>query len=425
MYLAKYLISFLLLPSLTYAQYKNVKVNTVENRPNEVTIAINPLNNLNLTAGANIDNYYWSTDGGNSWSNGTIKSEDYGVWGDPCVIFDYLGNSYYFHLARPSPQQWLDRIVCHRSTNGGISWEEPGTYTGLNPPRHQDKDWACADFLRKNNIYVTWTQFDRYGSKDPEDKSNIYFSRSTNNGVSWNEAIRINEKSGDCRDSANTVEGAVPCVGPKGEIYTAWSGPEGIVFQKSINTGTTWLANDIFVDEQVKGWDYDVDGIYRCNGMPITGCDISGSPYRGTIYINFSDRRNGDDDVDIFLVKSSDGGNTWNKVIRVNDDPVGNKKQQFMSWMSVDPVSGAINILFYDRRSYNDLQTDVYLARSTDGGESFKNIKISENPFVPSKKIFFGDYIGISSYNDFVACIWQRLEDKKISVMYCGIDFKK
>jgi hypothetical protein len=157
--------------------------------------------------------------------------------------------------------------------------------------------------------------------------------------------------------------------------------------------------------------------------LPVTCCDISNSPYRGNIYINFSDATNGDNDIDVFMVKSTDGGNSWSAPQRINQDPVGNKKQQFMSWMHVDPVTGAINIIWFDRRDYTDTQTDVYLARSTDGGSTFAEYKISETPFVPDKSIFFGDYINVMSYNNFSACIWQRMDSRVLSVWFCGKEF--
>src|SRR5206468_2662427 len=142
---------------------------------------------------------------------------------------------------------------------------------------------------------------------------------------------------------------------------------------------------------------------------------------KGNIYINWSDQRHGKKDTDIFLVMSSDGGETWSKPIRVNDDKIGNDKQQFMSWMSVDPVSGFVYVLFYDRRNHDDNSTDVYLAVSTNGGQSFKNMKISRSPFVPVAAIFFGDYIGVSAYDNFAACIWQRIDESKLSIMFCGV----
>ncbi len=197
---------------------------------------------------------------------------------------------------------------------------------GLNGTKAQDKEWGTID-RNNGNIYVTWTQFDDYGSSNPNHRTNIMFSKSTDSGATWSPAKRINEVDGDCIDSGNTVEGAVPTVGPNGEIYVSWAGPLGIVFDKSYDEGETWLDNDIFVSDFPGGWAFDIPGIYRCNGMPVTVCDVSGGPNHGTIYINWSDQRNGIDDTDVWLVKSTDGGETWSERKRVNDDPPG--KQQF------------------------------------------------------------------------------------------------
>ncbi|MBE2226130.1 MAG: exo-alpha-sialidase [Ignavibacteria bacterium] len=420
------ILIFLIVPSVVFSQFKNIKVNSISNSPNEVSIAINPKHPNNIIAGANLNNYYYSFDRGNTWVNKEITDMQNGVWGDPVLIFDVNGSAYFFHLSRPSNPQWIDRIVCQRSTDGGMTYENPGTYMGLNPPKKQDKPWACVDFTDskwRNNIYVTWTQFDAYDSHNPKDESNIHFSFSSNSGKSWSEALRINQISGDCVDSSNTTEGAVPCVGPNGEIYVSWSAHDKLYFDRSTDGGESWLENDIVAGSQYGGWVYDIEGIFRCNGLPITQCDISNSPYKGTIYINYSDRRNGENDVDIFMIKSADGGNTWSGAIRINDDPVGNGKQQFMSWMSVDPLTGSINIIYYDRRNHSDLNTDVYLARSTDGGETFLNTRISEEPFVPVKSVFFGDYIGVNSLNDFTACAWQRFDKGKLSIIYAGNQF--
>lgn len=417
------ILVLLILPSIAVSQYKNIKVNSINNNPEEVSIAINPRHPNNLVAGANINNYYYSFDGGVTWVNKEISDSKNGVWGDPVLIFDNNGAAYFFHLSRPSNSQWIDRIVCQKSTDGGMTYEDPGTYMGLNPPKKQDKPWACVDNTEskwRNNIYVTWTQFDAYDSHRPEDLSNILFSFSSDAGGSWSNALRINKISGDCVDSSNTTEGAVPCVGPNGEIFVSWSAHDKLYFDRSLDGGATWLDDDIVAGSQYGGWVYDIEGIFRCNGLPITQCDISNSPHKGTIYINYSDKTNGEKDVDIFVIKSTDAGNTWSSPIRVNDDPVGNGKQQFMSWMSVDPITGSVNIIYYDRRNYDDSSTDVYLARSTDGGTTFENVRISESPFTPVKSVFFGDYIGVNTYNDFTACIWQRLDKGKLSVIYAG-----
>ena len=401
------------------AQYKNVLVSD-EYYPEETSIYINPKNTKQIIAGANLNSFYFSFDGGNTWTRNPMNST-LGVYGDPCLVIDTNGYYYFFHLSYPSNETWLDQIVCQRSTNNGLSWNN-GSGIGKNDPKQQDKEWAIIN-PQNNDIYVTWTQFDSYGSTNPERKSNIMFSKSSDAGITWSTAMQINEIPGNCIDSDSTVEGAVPAVGPAGEIYTAWAGPAGLVFDRSLDGGQTWLDEDIFVSNIPGGWDYSVPGIYRANGLPVTCCDLSNGPHRGTIYINWTDERSNigqQQDVDVWLVKSSDGGNTWSAPRRVNDDPPG--RQQFFTWMTIDQVTGYLWFVFYDRRNYNDNRTDVFMAVSKDGGETFENFKISESPFVPNSNVFFGDYTGISAHDNVVRPIWTRLDDYNLSVWTAILD---
>lgn len=418
----KYLLSilFILACFSAQAQYPNVLIDDAQDGfgPCEPSIVINPKNPKNIIAGSILNRVHYSKDGGKTWTNTPLTSKTHGVFGDPCLITDKEGNVYYFHLSDPSGKGWanpsiLDRIVCQKSTDGGKTWND-GAGIGQNGIKDQDKEWAVACH-KTGNIYVTWTQFDVYGSKKQTDSTHILFSTSSNQGNTWSEPIRINQIGGDCIDDDKTVEGAVPCVGLNGEVYVAWAVNDKIYFDYSTDAGKTWQAQDIVATDIPSGWAIDIPDINRVNGMPVTGCDISPkSPYKGTIYINWSDQRNGKDDTDIWLVKSNDGGKTWTKPKRVNDDGAG--KHQFFNWIAVDPITGYIYIVFYDRRNYNDSQTDVWLATSTDGGETFKNEKISEKPFKPNKFTFFGDYNNISAYKGVVRPIWTRLDGTKLSV---------
>jgi len=412
-----FLVLFLLISGMVVlGQYPNILVGN-SNSPNEPTIMINPKNPNQMVAGANIFNYYYSADAGISWTEGELSST-YGVWGDPVVIVDTTGSFYFFHLSNPSSGNWIDRIVCQKSVNGGQTWSN-GSFMGLNGAKAQDKEWGIVN-PENNHIYVTWTQFDNYGSSNPLDSSVILFSRSENNGLSWSTAKRINRIAGDCIDQDNTVEGAVPAVGPAGEIFVSWAGPLGLVFNRSLDEGATWMDTNIFVTGIPGGWDFMIPGISRANGLPITCCDLSGSPYQGNVYINWSDQRNGASDTDVWFVKSTDGGFTWCEPKRVNDDPPG--KQQFFTWMTVDQVTGFIYFVFYDRRNYSDNRTDVYMAVSRDGGETFENFKVSHTPFTPTSGIFFGDYNCISAHNNIVRPIWTRLHNGQLSIWTAKVD---
>ncbi|MCW8804519.1 MAG: T9SS type A sorting domain-containing protein [Ignavibacteriaceae bacterium] len=398
-----------LLSTSVLSQYPNILVDGTGS-PEEVTIAINPLNPDILAAGANIDNFYRSANGGLTWIESDLVSNNLGVWGDPVVLFDSLGNLYYAHLSNPISGWWIDRIVVQKSTDNGLTWNDGvGIGQGIQP-QAQDKEWLAVDHTQspfRGNIYVTWTEFDDYGSSNPNDSSRIRFSKSTDEGETWSNAITISDVSGNCIDSDYTTEGAVPCVGPNGEIYVAWAGPVGLVFDKSTDGGQTW-GTDVFVSSIPGGWDFDVSGISRCNGLPITMCDISNSPYNGYIYIVWSDQRNGATNTDIFMARSTDGGTNWTSPIKVNDD--NTTRHQFFVWSTIDYSTGHLWFVFYDRRNTTGAATDVFVAKSTDGGTTFENFKISETSFTPTSGVFFGDYTNIAAWEGKIYPIWMRLQ---------------
>ncbi len=401
----KNFLSILIIVSSQYlmAQHQNVKISQI-NSPEEPSICLNYTNPQYIVAGSNMRNYYYSNDGGLTWTWNSLSST-YKVMGDPCIISDKYGDFYYLHLSNPQDGYWLDRIVCQKSTNNGETWNN-GSFMSCEGSKHHDKQWAAVDFSN-NYIYTTWTVFDAYGSSSSSKKSNILFSKSDDNGETWSESIQINELSGDCIDSDNTTEGAVPAIGLNGEIFVAWAFNNKIYFDRSLDKGLTWLDNDIEAATQPGGWDLTIPGINRCNGLPITCCDTSNSNHKGTIYINWTDQRNGTDNTDVWLAKSTDGGDTWSEPTKVNNDTT--QTHQFLTWMTIDQTNGVLYFVFYDRRAYDDETTDVYMAMSQDGGETFTNFKISESPFLPTSNVFFGDYNNITAHNNIVRPIWTRL----------------
>ncbi|NUN99532.1 MAG: T9SS type A sorting domain-containing protein [Saprospiraceae bacterium] len=411
------LFAIALLPAWLAAQtHLNVRVSQ-DFDANEPSICLDPKNPAHIVAGANLNNVYHSTDTGRTWTAQLLTSA-YGVWGDPVIGVDTSGDFYFLHLSNPPGASWIDRIVCQKSTDWGLNWS-PGTFMGLNGTKAQDKHWIAVN-RTTNHLFVTWTEFDTYGSSNPQDSSRILFSKSTDGGNTWSAAKRLNKVSGNCIDSDDTTEGAVPCIGPNGEIYVSWAGPEGLRFDRSTDGGESWLENDLKIDDMPGGWDYQIPGLERCNGLPVTSCDLSNGPHRGTIYVNWADQRNGPADTDVWLAKSTDGGNTWSAPIRVNDDAAG--RHQFLTWMAVDQATGWLWLVFYDRRGYADNQTEVYMALSRDGGATFRNFKISDAPFTPNTGNFFGDYNNLTVYNNIVRPIWTRMEGVSTDIWTALVD---
>jgi photosystem II stability/assembly factor-like uncharacterized protein len=383
--------------------------------PEEVAIAINPTDPQNVFAASNIAWIYRSIDGGQTWTTDELTSS-HGVWGDPVVLFDRSGNLYHSHLSYPRQVSgdWLDRIVIQKSTDNGVTFND-GSWIGLAPPKDQDKEWMAVDTtagVHDGNLYIAWTEFDRYGSTVLTDSTRILFSRSTDGASTWMPPVRVSDEGGNCIDEDETVEGAVPAVGPNGEIYMAWAGHDQIWFDASYDGGLSWGA-DTVIATQPGGWAIDVPGIYRCNGMPVTLCDTT-SPRAGNIYVVFSDQREGLDDTDIWFLRSSDGGQTWTSP--ANPVPENGAHHQFFPWATIDPVTGYLYLVYYDRRNTTGEFTDVYMSMSADGGDSWSEYQISESSFIPESHIFFGDYTNIAALDGRVYPIWMRMDGGELSI---------
>jgi hypothetical protein len=405
-------------------------------RPVEVSVAINPAN-PDLIIGVSQQGLrnvaYVSKDAGRTWKTVPTPNPGKRIQGDDAVTFNGEGvalRSYIsfagIRVARPLR---AGNGIFVSTSRDGLAWSDPvpvvDHINSVTP--YEDKPWIRADTLKesphKGNVYVAWARFDEYGSKNPEHKTHIYFARSQDSGKSFSVPHRISQTPGDCLDSSNTVMGAVPAVGPKGEVYVVWAGPKGLAFVKSTDGG--WqFGKEKILTETPGTWDFNVKGIFRCNGMPMTCVDLSPGPNRGAIYVSWTDLRNGDPDV--FVISSRDGGDTWCNPVRVNDDPKGNGKEQFFTWMAVDPVDGAVNIVFYDRRDSDDAKTGLTLARSIDGGKTFVNHKINQEAFACQKRVFFGDYIGIDAYGGRVVAMYMHFVDaKQLAISAAIFDFKQ
>jgi hypothetical protein len=124
----------------------------------------------------------------------------------------------------------------------------------------------------------------------------------------------------------------------------------------------------------------------------------------------------------MFFTRSTNGGVNWSAKMRINDDPLGDRADQFHPWISVDQ-KGVINVIFYDRRNDpNNLLMDIYLTQSFDGGLTFTPDKrlttVSSNPTVGvlasdyrtvSLKMpagLIGEYIGLSTWDSYLNAVW-------------------
>lgn len=353
----------------------------------------------------------YSVDGGGTFhlANGT-EPQDWRVAGDVSTTFDNKGNAYICYLTFDklgTNSYWAHNsgrngIYVRRSADGGKTWEAravavkafaaPGTHDV--PFEDEPRIFADteANSPHAGTLYVGWVEWQIK-------QSIILFSRSTDEGQTWSEPIRISTHAGLPRDDNGSVGGFVQAVAPNGAIYALWVDGNSLVLTQSHDGGKSFTPSRTIIDIAPPYFG-DTTAVSRVEGFPQIAIDPSGR----ALYTCWSDYRNGD--IDVFFSSSADGGRSWSAAERVNDDPIHDGKDQFFEWMAADPKTGAIYVEFYDRRSDpKNVSTQVTLARSTDHGRIFRNYAWTQTAFNPGGA-FLGDYTWLASYNDRVYAAW-------------------
>jgi hypothetical protein len=141
---------------------------------------------------------------------------------------------------------------------------------------------------------------------------------------------------------------------------------------------------------------------FRDNGFGAMAAD---QQIDGYLYAVWADYRTGD--ADILLSRSTDDGTTWGPPVRVNDDPVGNAKDQFFPWIASSP-DGYIHISWLDRRedAANHNYKAYYTYSSDHGATWAANVAVSSAASNPGSSTFIGDYTGIAAQTGVVMPMW-------------------
>lgn len=370
----------------------------------EVSIVTHPLNPDILFTSANTLNtnpffisegIYVTTNGGTTWrGNDTCTGQPISLHGgDGGIIIDKDG---IFILTRKG---FSSGIYSHYSTDNGLTWSDQKIVS--NEDVAPEKASLVTDINPQSDYYgrtyATWVKL-----ANPYPVVMVYTDDAAQN---WSVPMQINNPSQRSANSELAID-------KEGKLYLTWatltsSSPfteDYVGFARSTNGGTNWSVNENAFDMNgIAGLLTEKSNI-RINGVPKIAVDTTGGVRDGWIYIvtgqqNLSPAGS---DPDIILNRSTDDGQTWSERIRVNQDPINNGKIQLFPAITIDEYGG-INIIFYDDRNTSSDSSGVFLARSDDGGNNWREFEISSHNFKPVPISGFqgkmGDNIGIT-YSD-------------------------
>ena len=396
--------------------------------------------------------FFVSFDGGTTWTDGQIPLGDAEYGGDPSPAFNAKFDSAHmanlsFVCAEKGGTCTRGNIQVVTSHDGGLTWEKPVTvHRGFGSDRagreiFNDKEWLIADNYPSSpfygRLYLVWAKY--YQEKGVFKESPITFSYSDDAGLNWSTPQEISGRDpqyctfqDDVSIDADPYECdqsqlAYPTIAADGTVYVhftneqnaaAWETGEAyesqIMVVRSHDGGATWTqpVHVVQLEDGYTGRDYplNIDGRTTLTGHQLrvhTGgniaVDASNGPNKGRLYIVFTDNADGLHDVatpvtdiNVFLAFSDDGGSTWvggdtgqtNTATRVRIDSTPASDQWF-PWAAVDPVSGALKVLYMDGRPDRELY-DISLAVATGTPLMFSKTVISQAPSNPDQDLWFG-----------------------------------
>ena len=216
-------------------------------------------------------------------------------------------------------------------------------------------------------------------------KGNIYedwgsssyppFTRSTDGGQSFMSPINP-----ACSTFAGTMD-----VGPGGELYLVGGTSS---FCRSLNAQDPAQTPTFELSQAVNLKIAGPSCSAQPGGSPNPGglvgqlwvaTDHSQGPTRGFIYMLKSIKNNGTNDpLDVMLARSEDGGVTWKPPVKVNDDPPSTCGWQWFGTMSVAP-NGRIDVVWNDTRNTGQSNLcELHYSHSFDAGQTWAaNVAVS------------------------------------------------
>jgi BNR repeat-like domain len=399
----------------------NVDVSNEQDPQSETSIAVDPSDPSNLVAGSNEIfrlpmRGYFSSDGGRSWGDvdlplpPPIRHNGYDFGSDPGVAWDLHGNAYYSYIVVFFGAGFGvvgSEMAVARSSDGGRTWS--ATYFDMQPNEGTfvDKPMITVDNSpsspHEGTVYVA---FDHTGGNK---KAAVFLSRSTNGGRTFSSPTRVSEYL----TGKNGEIAADPYVSPNGDVHVAWQDWAHTAVKTSTSTdgGRTWGRNVTIARTQT-AFDIDLPSISVRGALLYPSCDAdtSSGPFRGRLYCSWWDGTLASD-TEVYVSRSTNDGATWSTPVVVNDVQRGD---QYYQWLAVDPVTGDVDLSWYDTRLDPSRQSvDVFFAFSNDGAHSFSdNVRVTTAPSneETGTNINFGnqygDYEGIDAYGGIAHPVW-------------------
>jgi hypothetical protein len=289
-----------------------------------------------------------------------------------------------------------------------------------------DKQWMCSARNQRpdgNPIFTTLTKISMVGYTE---SSKIILKKKLPN------ENQFSDKEVDVsKGQYSLAQFSMPGVDNNGNIHVIFYGAKNnqnsFYYARSTDGGNTFSDESKITNFVISGAamlpgdnNEDITGISRNRlyPSPQIAIDKSSASTSGNIYFVWSCHgitKNNQHGLDVYFMKSTDGGISWSSPVIINDDiPASRKVNQFYPSITVND-NGVVIVTWYDKREdkVTDLQTNLYMAYSFDGGNTFtKNFRVSTAPTnfatigTRNSQFGIGEYTQVLSTKGYAIPVW-------------------
>lgn len=359
---------------------------------NSPTVVASPTDASTLVVAARVDRPQLGTvvrrsvDAGQTWTDTDLPLPPGEMRAfSPDLAFDSGGTLWATFVTLSDPANNPNGIWVARSTDAGASFDTPTKVTG--PYGYQPRVLANANTLHVSFVQANAAVENVTNGFGPPPNP-VVVATSTDGGASFSDPVEVS-------GSRERVGAATPFFGLEGELMVLFEdfGDDEVDFEGRagpVHDGDFALVlarsddgGDSF--EEVSVVDEAVVPIARFNPYTPAFASVAvapvGEPPAGdAIYVAWADATN--DDWDVFVRRSGDGGATWGPRVRVAPDPVGSGTHQYLPTVAVAPT-GRVDVAFLDRSEdpEDNVFTAASLATSFDAGATWRSIVVSDSLF--------------------------------------------